>query len=418
MRSILFSFYVLVCIAIAIIAAEITARSIRPDWPVTPLIRSLSEASQSPQLQPRDILYQFDSTTILVPRANLSYPRTNSLGAWGAPLNPEAETVLVFGDSNIQAGFVPEGDSFPSQLAAVLGSFQVANFGVIGYGPDQSVLRLRGLLDHHQHELGRVRAVVLHVFADNDLGDLIRNNLPAFNPGIESNDQRIQPDFTVLGMAAKHYLIARGILNRLSASPLGAFLLPSNYYPPLYGGGLPEMVQEQLYEFSRYKKGQYTNVLADYYDAAIALNVDHELTATALWTLHRVLALFLEIAKQYDFCPLIIVEPSETDVSNTAHITAADMASYAQANGYSYDPRRLSQIIEQTSEQVGLPTLSLFDAFRGRPFYYSEEKNNHWNPAGMKEAAILTANELRRTCAYATSLSPAPARDHPGSSSK
>jgi hypothetical protein len=391
MRSFLFfSFYVLVCIAIAIVAAEMTLRAIRPNWPTNPR-------------------YQFDSTSIIVPRPNLSDPRTNSLGAWGGPLNPAAETVLVFGDSNIQAAFVPEGDSFPAQLAAALGSFQVANFGVIGYGPDQSVLRLRSLLDHHQHELGRVRAVVLHIFADNDLGDLIRNNLPVFNPGIKSIVHRVQPDFTIVGMAVSHYLVARVLLARLLESRLGALLLPKDYYPPLYrsaGEGhasLPEMVQEQLYEFSQYTKGHYTNVFADFYDAAIALNVEHELTSSALRTLHRVLVSFLEISKRYDFCPLVIIEPSETDVSNTARITAADMASYAQANGYSYNPRHLSQIIDQTSEQVGLPTLSLFDAFKGKPFYYTEEEwryDDHWNPAGMKEAAILTANELRRTCAH------------------
>jgi hypothetical protein len=392
MRFFLFSLYVFVCIAVAVVTAEIALRALHV-WPIW-------------QIKP---LYQFDSTSMIVPRPNLSDPRTNSLGAWGGPLNPVAQTVLVFGDSNIQAAFVPEGDSFPAQLAAALGSFQVANFGVIGYGPDQSVLRLRSLLDHHQHEIGRVRAVVLHIFADNDLGDLIRNNLPAFNPAVTPIAQRIQPDFTLVRMIGNHSLVARVVIARLLESQLGAFLLPRDYYPPLYrsaGGGnasLPEMVQEQLYEFSRYTKGQYTDLFADYYDAAIALNVEHELTNRALQTLHRVLASFLEISKQYDFCPLVIIEPSETDVSNTARITAADVASYAQLNGYSYDPGRLSQIIEQTSEQVGLPTLSLFDAFRGKSFYYTEEEkpfDDHWNPAGMKEAAILTANELRRTCAH------------------
>jgi lysophospholipase L1-like esterase len=382
--SLFFSFCMAVCITISVVAAEITLRAIHPNWRV-------------------DLRYQSDSTSIILPRPNLSDPQTNSLGAWGGPLNPVAETVLVFGDSNIQAAFVPEGDSFPVQLAATLGSFQVVNFGVIGYGPDQSVLRLRTLLDHHQHELGRVRAVVLNIFADNDLGDLIRNNLPAFNPSINSTVQRLQPDFTTFAMAANHYLTARAIFYASLASRLGAFLLPSDYYPPLYRAVYPpEMLREQLYEFGRYTEGQYTNVLNDYYDTAIALNVEHKLTASALETLHRVLALFLEISKQYDFCPLVIVEPSKTDVSNRARITAADMAVYAQANGYSYDPRRLSQIIEQVSEQIELPTLSLFDAFKGRPFYYTEEEmpdDNHWNPAGMKAAEILAANELRRTCA-------------------
>jgi hypothetical protein len=390
MRSFLFVSFYVVCIAIAIVAAEIVARAIHPNSRTKPL-------------------YQFDSTSMIVPSPNLSDPRTNSLGAWGGPLNPAAETVLVFGDSNIQATFVPEGDSFTAQLAAALRSFQVANFGVEGYGPDQSVLRLRSVLEHHQHELGKVRAVVLHIFADNDLGDLIRNNLPAFNPGVKSIVQRIQPDFTPIRIAVNHYLVARMIFARFLESPLEAFLLPTDYYPPLYksaGAGrasLPEMLQEQLYEFDRYTKGQYTNVFADYYDAAIALNVEHELTTAALETLHRVLALFLEISRRYDFCPLVIIEPSETDVSNTARITAADMARYARTKGYSYDPRRLSQIIEQTSAQIGLPTLSLFDAFRERPFYYTEQEkpyDDHWNPAGMKEAAILTSNELRRTCAH------------------
>jgi hypothetical protein len=150
-------------------------------------------------------------------------------------------------------------------------------------------------------------------------------------------------------------------------------------------------------------KGKYTHVFADHYDYDIAIDTVPEMTAASLKILHRVMRLFLQLSEQYDFCPLVIVEPAEVDVSpNTARPDELDLlARMEHSSGRARDPRRLSRLIEEVSGQVGLPTLSLFDDFKGKPFYYTEKempKDDHWNPAGMEEAARLTAVELQRTC--------------------
>jgi hypothetical protein len=219
--------YVIFGVALSTVAGEQLLRAVHPDWLTTPL-------------------YQYDAVSLLVPRPNMSDRETNNLGAWGSDLNSSAETVLVFGDSNIEALFAKKEEIFPTQLAAALGSFQVANFGVRGYGPDQSVLRLEGLLRNHQQELGKVRAVVLQVFADNDLGDLLRNDLPEFSPR-SGTSSRIQPDFTWFGMARNKYLSARVVLDSLSRFSIAKFLFPKNYYEP----------KSEADEFYQYKREIY-----------------------------------------------------------------------------------------------------------------------------------------------------------------
>ncbi len=102
---------------------------------------------------------------------------TNKDGYRGDELRQADARVIVYGDSNVLARFSTLEDSFPAQLGSRLSSglgrdVEVINAGVVGFGPDQSLLKM-------EDEIDRVRAdlVVLHIFADNDFGDLLRNRL-------------------------------------------------------------------------------------------------------------------------------------------------------------------------------------------------------------------------------------------------
>ena len=70
--------------------------------------------------------------------------------------------VLVAGDSFTHGDEVADSESFPAALERIL-QVPVANFGVGGYGPDQAVLKLEGLIDRFP----RTRVVVLAIMYEN-----------------------------------------------------------------------------------------------------------------------------------------------------------------------------------------------------------------------------------------------------------
>jgi hypothetical protein len=70
--------------------------------------------------------------------------------------------VLVAGDSYTHGDEVGDSESFPAALERIL-QVPVANLGVGGYGPDQAVLKLEGLIDRFP----RTRVVVLAIMYEN-----------------------------------------------------------------------------------------------------------------------------------------------------------------------------------------------------------------------------------------------------------
>jgi lysophospholipase L1-like esterase len=86
--------------------------------------------------------------------------------------------VLALGDSFSMGWNVAPEETLPRRLEAHLGGrTEVLNLGVLGYGPDQSLLVLRGL----RRELAP-DAVVLNLYAGNDFEDLHKNRLFTVGP--------------------------------------------------------------------------------------------------------------------------------------------------------------------------------------------------------------------------------------------
>ena len=87
-----------------------------------------------------------------------------------------AKRILILGDSFMMGPNVPPDRTMPSLLAAKLGpGWEIYNMGVIGYGPDQALLRLEkeGLVLEPD-------AVILGIYAQNDFNDVYRNGI--FSP--------------------------------------------------------------------------------------------------------------------------------------------------------------------------------------------------------------------------------------------
>ena len=122
-----------------------------------------------------NILLLFDRS-ILFRNAPLSAPDIDQQGRRVTrvpPLPQELPRVLLLGDSFTFGVGGESGDSFPSRLQARLKETRaVSNYGVIGYGPDQSLLQLEG-----GGPLRSQDTVILSLFAGNDFEDIIKNQL-------------------------------------------------------------------------------------------------------------------------------------------------------------------------------------------------------------------------------------------------
>ncbi len=85
------------------------------------------------------------------------------------PKGPK-KRLLVVGDSFVMGNNVKPDETLPSQLQKRLPEWEVFNLGVLGYGPDQELLRLR------QDGLPlQPDAVLLCLFPGNDFHDLAKN---------------------------------------------------------------------------------------------------------------------------------------------------------------------------------------------------------------------------------------------------
>ena len=99
----------------------------------------------------------------------------------GMRINPnqceqgETVNVLIVGDSNIAGLFLSDAETLGSQVTQQSLEndlcISVDTFGVSGFGPDQTLFAIADLTENKTYDY-----VIFHIFADNDLGDLIRNN--------------------------------------------------------------------------------------------------------------------------------------------------------------------------------------------------------------------------------------------------
>ncbi|MCM8776619.1 MAG: hypothetical protein NC930_09795, partial [Candidatus Omnitrophica bacterium] len=86
---------------------------------------------------------------------------------------PGVMRILFLGDSFVFGTNVAEKDSIPRVLGDMLGSsYEVINMGVIGYGPDQSLVRLMD--EGFKWNPDRV---ILGIYAANDFADIDENQI-------------------------------------------------------------------------------------------------------------------------------------------------------------------------------------------------------------------------------------------------
>ena len=130
----------------------------------------------------------------------------------GEELKQTAVRIMVYGDSNIQARFTELSQTYPYQLEKFINEdypiqVEVINAGVVGFGPDQSLLKFIEEKDIFNPDI-----VILQVFADNDYGDIIRNKLFTIHPDGHLSRTKNMPE---MDPALREYLARRKPLGYL-----------------------------------------------------------------------------------------------------------------------------------------------------------------------------------------------------------
>lgn len=373
----------------------------------------------SPQ---RPSIYEADSVVLhrLVPGSTkmFQHRRANGGGVVAVEIDsqgfrgPELSTdsnvtrIAVYGDSFIEGEFSPDAETYARQLQRLLtprekAPFEVVNAGVVGYGPDQSLVRMRQELPWLRPSL-----LVLSIFADNDPGDLIRDRMFRLGP-----DSALVPTRYVLDTAMRRYLdheahpqglrrlhIVRWVERRLDQRRPGyaanvlegrarTDVRPTNAQ---YVGWALGKAQADYESFVVQGSDTVRALLGDYYDADVAITPDAPSARYKMALLERVIDAFRATADSARVSFMLLVVPSPIDICETTDVRVDTKAHPT------YDPTRLAMGVEAMARRRGVPVINLYRPFgsQGACRFYLKGGNNHWNALGQATAARLTVDSL------------------------
>ena len=308
---------------------------------------------------------------------------TNSLGFRGPELrdNPGLR-VVVYGDSNVQARFSLLEDTFSVRLETELAEglkqdVEVINAGVLGFGPDQSFLKLKEEAEKLKPDL-----VIMHFFADNDYGDVIRNRLFDLGPDgklVKTTHKRV-PDIVI----ANRGFFAKLAITRFIKSKKTKSLQRS--FPKVE----PLAVKRALEEFEVFRDGrarEYSH-FDDHYDVIDAFMPESRVSAVMVKLVEEIFKGAYSFTDKKGIRFMVLIQPSSRDLTENVFPNHKD---FAAMPGYS--PRNLTGFAEAALERNGILGLNLFDVFsRNNPgSLFFAYKNDHWNNRGQALAARVSA---------------------------
>jgi hypothetical protein len=315
----------------------------------------------------------------------------------------QGQRIIVYGDSNVFAKFSNLEDTFPYQLGKALQRFtpqriEVINAGVDGFGPDQSLLRFEEEADLYQPDI-----VVLHIFADNDFGDIIRNRLFDVDPSgalvktphvrtvdhcLDPHAQSCRPRADERATTLRDFASSLRMVQAIQAVSKRFGLVNPPREPS------PD-VEIQYYlsvaraEYAVYKQGEprmYSH-FADHYDYDVALFPASESSVAKVQLMDAILLKLSQFAQARHVKLFVLIQPSSRDLTIHLLPNYKDFAKYP-----TYRNTNLTSAVEGILQARHIPGLNLFETFaKNDPESLFFEDNDHWNEAGQSLAARETA---------------------------
>jgi len=301
--------------------------------------------------------------------------------------NPQVR-IMVYGDSNVQARFSKTENTFAYKLGGYLKhtgikGIEVVNAGIVGFGPDQSLIRFEKEADIYKPDL-----VIFEVFADNDFGDIVRNRLVE----LDANGNLVETEYERTADQDQVQNDIRSLILEL------LIVRATQKLVKLMTGIDP---REEIYntlqsvtdrEYSVYKESQPREFshFADHYDIDVAVDPDAESSKTKIGLMEAVLrrSKIISASKGVEF--LVVIQPSLLDL--TRHDTVLNYE-YLQKKSSKYRRTNLTDAVENICLRNNIHFVNLFDVFmRNNPDTLFSLDKDHWDDQGQDIAAKETAS--------------------------
>ena len=322
--------------------------------------------------------------------------KTNSLGFRGEEIGTKTRPrIIVYGDSNVHARFSPDAETYPvvleQQLRNAGVNMQVINAGMTGAGPDQSLLRLQDDFDKVQPDIA-----IIHIFADNDYGDLIKNRLFKLNEKGEliksgfptTVDKRFSSiSYSIVELfnplylqGAIHYLVTGLKQNKPNSPERKEKMFKS----------LEQNIAQANEIYAKDQPRQLSH-FKDYYDIDIATRPESESAQTKIALMEKVLEAANNYCTEKKIKLLVIVQPSALDLTLRPH----DIGYQDLAQRYkNYKPTNLTNPLKMICEKHHLDCVHLIDSYQKNEPDSLYLDDGHWNAKGQRLAAEETMKEL------------------------
>lgn len=294
---------------------------------------------------------------------------------------------LLVGDSNIAAAFLDDAETLGAQVTKLSLDkdlcINVYSFGVSGFGPDQNLFAINYLTESDVYDY-----VIFHIFADNDLGDLIRNNYYVdgrlTNTGYCYPQRRLLEGF-VTYVAIRKVLRIIGMDNYLYGTLVASNGKDNNCLivtDPNERNYAKSMRARAQLDWQANRRNQRQIYMGDRYDIEFACNSNTEAQDYTKQYLDKIILEASELALQRGLKLIYLIQPSEYDVTSN-HPERLDK------DCNQYDPANLTQFFVNALN--GFSVINLYESFLGCNIcYFTEEElpgDNHWSPHGVKLAA-------------------------------
>jgi succinate dehydrogenase flavin-adding protein (antitoxin of CptAB toxin-antitoxin module) len=261
------------------------------------------------------------------------------------------------------------------------------NAGIIGFGPDQSLIRFKKEADRYKPDL-----VIFHIFADNDFGDILRNRLFELdaNHGLIEINRRRKDDDPLVDMKPPNFVSSLLIVQATKSLPrnIRSFL---GYEKDDRVNLLQEFVKGEFSAYKESQRGKYSHFI-DHYDLDLALDPDKESSKTKKELMEAILKTANNVARSKGIEFLVVIQPSVIDLTKgNAVLDYEYLEKYPK-----YRRTNLSDAVKNICVANNLNCINFYEAFmRNDPenLFFSGN-DDHWNDRGQDIAARETASYI------------------------